>query len=79
MPDLPLTMLLRVCRVTPRIFAAAVTDGLSGSRHALWTMRPGCAGVRLQIQEPLGELRSPSRRKSRPQGKNAALQKLYAC
>src|ERR1019366_3316962 len=44
MPDLPLTMLLRVCRVTPRIFAPAVTDRPSGSRQALRTMRPGCAG-----------------------------------
>src|ERR1035437_6274089 len=44
MLDLPLTTLVRVCRVTPRISAPAVTDRPSGSRHALRTMCPGCAG-----------------------------------
>src|SRR5579863_2630884 len=44
MPDLPLTILVRVCRVTPRIFAPSVTDNPKGSRQALLTMRPGWAG-----------------------------------
>jgi hypothetical protein len=41
MPALPLTMLLRVRGVTPRILAPAVTER---PRHALRTIRPGCAG-----------------------------------
>src|ERR1035441_4850798 len=44
MPDLPLTTLVRVCRVTPRTFAPAVTDRPSGSRQSLRTMRPGWTG-----------------------------------
>src|ERR1019366_3832227 len=52
MPDLPFTTLVSVCRVTPRILAPAVTDRPSGSRHALWTMRPGCAGFFMGMAFP---------------------------
>src|SRR5580658_9027608 len=44
MPDLPFTILVRVCRVTPRIFAPSVTDIPKGARQALLTTRPGWAG-----------------------------------
>src|SRR5208283_1494750 len=44
MPDLPLTILLRVCRLTPRIFAPAVTDRPKGSRQSCRTTRPGWTG-----------------------------------
>jgi hypothetical protein len=44
MPDLPLTIFVRVCRVTSRTFAPLVTDKPKGSRHALFTIRPGWAG-----------------------------------
>src|ERR1035437_6538364 len=49
MPDLPLTILVRVCRVTPRTFAPAVTDRPKGSRQSCRTMRPGCTGFFMGI------------------------------
>src|ERR1022692_4534859 len=45
MPDLPFTILLSACRVTPRTFAPSVTDRPRGSRHAFLILRPGCGGV----------------------------------
>jgi len=42
--------LLRVCRVTPRIFAPSVTDNPNGSRPALRTMRPGCCNLSSEIK-----------------------------
>src|SRR5260370_13140936 len=36
--------LLSVCRLTPRASAPSVTDKPKASRHALRTIRPGCAG-----------------------------------
>jgi len=44
MPDFPWMTLLSVWRVTPRILAPSVMDNANGSRHALRTIRPGCAG-----------------------------------
>ena len=44
MPDFPWMTLLSVWRVTPRILAPSVTDSAKGSRQALLTIRPGCAG-----------------------------------
>jgi len=44
MPDLPFTTLLRACRVTPSIFAAAVTESFKGSRQSCRTMRPDAWG-----------------------------------
>src|SRR5215469_10385145 len=52
MPDFPVIILERVCRVTPRTFAPSVTDKPKGSRQALFTMRPGCAGFFIGISSP---------------------------
>src|SRR5580704_12265685 len=44
MPDLPLTTLFSVCRVTPRTSAPSVMDRPRGSRQAFRMLRPGCGG-----------------------------------
>src|SRR5690348_8198396 len=43
-PDFPVTILFKVCRVTPRTFAPLVTDKPKGSRQSCRTMSPGCGG-----------------------------------
>src|SRR6266849_6019181 len=43
-PRLPLSRLLRACRVTPNTLAPSVTVNPSGSRQSCRTVRPGCGG-----------------------------------